>query len=679
MSRVIFKTGKPHQEHAAVWARQRLADRGGHSRTFSSSGDQDGVLFADGVGLGKTWEALAAAALILYKAGPERDRRHVLILCPANLVTKWEEELTSAAFRHRLDRWTSKLIKTGHAAAAQRVRDTLSHVLPIRSASHVRIRKKYGRFHPPGGTYIVSQTLFTKGGRGLTALKREPWDVVIIDEAHGAHASNAAKQLKAARRNGTRLLLSATPFQLQPRQWNQLAGHLLLRGQKILDRQEVRDYIDQVADIFADPTRPDPSRGTVKEASALLRKVATRTVPRASKRVYELLKADGSTVEMPARLDELDDGAVRQILADLSAGEVLPAAGFEAAYLERRFKLAAGGERTYVATELRRVLANGIGKHESPRRRALEVWAAQAFSEDIDQALRYGLPRKTIVFTSWVGDASHGEAQALKQVLTSAFRESMTAQRLAHKHDWGRWLARGQERLHEMAEAADAPGVAAALHALGRDELTCVVAGRHKRLASRLRQDLTDRASTIEAKRELAASLGRHTFEGRALRRQLADMKRRLSPWTAGRPLGAVERYTGDERRSERDRAATAFREIGPPWVLVASNVGSEGIDLHTYTARIVHYDLEWNPARMEQREGRGDRVGRKLRDKLQVVYCLVPRTYDERMFHQLVARDRWHGVLLGKPACRLETEESQAPLVDRKRLARIRLDLSPA
>ena len=51
----------------------------------------------------------------------------------------------------------------------------------------------------------------------------------------------------------------------------------------------------------------------------------------------------------------------------------------------------------------------------------------------------------------------------------------------------------------------------------------------------------------------------------------------------------------------------------------------------------------------MEQREGRGDRFGRLLKEPLSILYCLVPRTYDERMFLQLVARDRWHGVLLAR------------------------------
>jgi hypothetical protein len=80
----------------------------------------------------------------------------------------------------------------------------------------------------------------------------------------------------------------------------------------------------------------------------------------------------------------------------------------------------------------------------------------------------------------------------------------------------------------------------------------------------------------------------------------------------------------------------------------------------------------------MEQREGRGDRVGRKLAGKLEILYCLVPDTYDERMFHQLVARDRWHGVLLGKPALRLLAVEVDAPILHQKRLQKLRLDLSP-
>ena len=44
--------------------------------------------------------------------------------------------------------------------------------------------------------------------------------------------------------------------------------------------------------------------------------------------------------------------------------------------------------------------------------------------------------------------------------------------------------------------------------------------------------------------------------------------------------------------------------------VLVATDCLSEGINLqHQFTA-VVHYDLPWNPTRLEQREGRVDRFG---------------------------------------------------------------------
>ena len=677
MSRIVFKTGKPHQEQAAIWARQRLADKEG--RRFSSPDDQDGVLFADSVGLGKTWEALSAAALILYKQKPRRDRRHVLILCPANLVTKWEDELAAGApFRERLDAWASRLKKTGQAAPAQRVLDTLTQIFPIRSAKHVQTRLKYGRFHPPGGTYIVSQSLITGRGRGLIALRREEWDIVIVDEAHNATARKALVKLQERRRAHTKLLLTATPFQLEPRQWNSLAKNLLKRRHNVLKQPDVASYIEQLSQVFESPETPGPKPKCVDAASNVLRKLAARSVPSSSIRSYEMLMLDGTSTSLPGRLDELSDGEVEKLLSkwrqDNEGSRDLK---FEHAYFEERLRLAE--KPTFVATRLRRLLAAGTAAQESPRRRALLMWARKEFKQDVQRAMETGLPHKTLLFTAWVGEANGGEAAALKMLLATAFNDALDAERRHYGLKWSAWTETGRRRLEKKAAGAKSTKVAEAIRALCDDELTSALAGKHQRFASRLSKKLDKQAEAIQdASDELSKLADRRSFEARALKRRIRDMQAALSPWTTGSALGAVERYTGSELRSARDRAATAFREVGPPWVLVASNVGSEGIDLHTYTARIIHYDLEWNPAKMEQREGRGDRVGRLLQDKLAILYCLVPRTYDERMFHQLVARDRWHGVLLGKPATRLDDDQADVPLIDRKRIARMRLDLSP-
>lgn len=44
--------------------------------------------------------------------------------------------------------------------------------------------------------------------------------------------------------------------------------------------------------------------------------------------------------------------------------------------------------------------------------------------------------------------------------------------------------------------------------------------------------------------------------------------------------------------------------------VLVATDCLSEGVNLQTHFNAVIHYDLPWNPNRLEQREGRIDRYG---------------------------------------------------------------------
>ena len=83
----------------------------------------------------------------------------------------------------------------------------------------------------------------------------------------------------------------------------------------------------------------------------------------------------------------------------------------------------------------------------------------------------------------------------------------------------------------------------------------------------------------------------------------------------------------------------------------------------------------------MEQREGRIDRVGRRLPDHVNVHYVLVQKTYDERMLHQLIARQRWHAVLLGRQGARLAKDErgtEEARLLQKAEADGLTLDLRP-
>lgn len=70
--------------------------------------------------------------------------------------------------------------------------------------------------------------------------------------------------------------------------------------------------------------------------------------------------------------------------------------------------------------------------------------------------------------------------------------------------------------------------------------------------------------------------------------------------------IEAVTSELADEQRKERiDIMGKAEKRV-----LVATDCLSEGINLQNYFTAVLHYDLPWNPNRLEQRIGRVDRFG---------------------------------------------------------------------
>jgi hypothetical protein len=119
-----------------------------------------------------------------------------------------------------------------------------------------------------------------------------------------------------------------------------------------------------------------------------------------------------------------------------------------------------------------------------------------------------------------------------------------------------------------------------------------------------------------------------------------------------GRYDGANVRYREAHRRN--------FNQPLNPFVLLVSRVGEEGIDLQQQCRYVIHYDLEWNPAKMEQREGRVDRVGFGRADEgfIDVRFMLLKGTYEERIFHAVMQRDQWFQVLIGSKRKELGQED---------------------
>ena len=97
--------------------------------------------------------------------------------------------------------------------------------------------------------------------------------------------------------------------------------------------------------------------------------------------------------------------------------------------------------------------------------------------------------------------------------------------------------------------------------------------------------------------------------EYRDTQRWLADLMERHGLSTAGR-LEVLHGGTDDDTRA---RIMDEFQKppsLHPVRILLATDTASEGIDLQHFCHRLIHYDIPFNPNRLEQRAGRIDRYG---------------------------------------------------------------------
>lgn len=65
----------------------------------------------------------------------------------------------------------------------------------------------------------------------------------------------------------------------------------------------------------------------------------------------------------------------------------------------------------------------------------------------------------------------------------------------------------------------------------------------------------------------------------------------------------------------DREKVKAAFQahpDDAPVRILLATDAASEGLNLQNHCHRLIHFEVPWNPNRMEQRNGRVDRHGQK-------------------------------------------------------------------
>jgi len=113
-----------------------------------------------------------------------------------------------------------------------------------------------------------------------------------------------------------------------------------------------------------------------------------------------------------------------------------------------------------------------------------------------------------------------------------------------------------------------------------------------------------------------------------------------------------VAELRGGVHDDTRVNRCAAFNSPLVPDILVCTAIGSEGIDLHRYCADIIHHDLPWNPAKLEQRIGRIDRVGSLAERQDLQIYVGIPflaHAYEKFQYDVLHARAQKFEVLMGR------------------------------
>jgi superfamily II DNA or RNA helicase len=99
------------------------------------------------------------------------------------------------------------------------------------------------------------------------------------------------------------------------------------------------------------------------------------------------------------------------------------------------------------------------------------------------------------------------------------------------------------------------------------------------------------------------------------------------------RPVAVLH---GGMTRMERATAVADFVS-GRRSVLLATDAGGEGLNLHRTCRLVVNLELPWNPMRLEQRIGRVDRIGQ--RRTVHAFHLIAAGTAEQRILARLKAR----------------------------------------
>jgi superfamily II DNA or RNA helicase len=538
----------------------------------------NGILIADEVGLGKTIEA----GLIWTELRARQDARRLLVICPAMLREKWKREL-SDRFGVHAEIVDAQELLSKLEATRQRPQDAYALIASLQGT---RPPKGWNDRDEP------SQSATAKLARFLedTELDEPLIDMVVIDEAH--YLRNQETQ---THRFGTLLrpvtqsmvMLSATPIQLRNRDLFNLL-HLL------------------DADAFPFEYSFDQSL----RANAPVVLLRDRVL--------------NSTVTQTEFIEALDDALAERFFDDNEQLEFLHSNPPSDAML------ASPRGRSEIADQLDRI--NPLTKVVT---RTLKRDVQENRVERMPKVIKATMSGVEAAFYSQVTERVREFCEALEIsegfMLTIPQRQ-MASCMAAACQGWIDKVGKGTndemaETVYEIYGDEDPPAERANLGMLLR-ELVAIArsVGNYQALFDNdtkyqsLVKNLHNYWVKYPGKKVVLFSFYRNT---------LYYLAKRLK----SDGFDSVVVHGGMDKQEALDR----FEHPSGPNILLSSEVAAEGVDLQ-FSSLVVNYDLPWNPAKIEQRIGRIDRIGQE-ESQILIWNLVYEDTVDDRVYVRLLER----------------------------------------
>ena len=177
------------------------------------------------------------------------------------------------------------------------------------------------------------------------------------------------------------------------------------------------------------------------------------------------------------------------------------------------------------------------------------------------------------------------------------------------------------------------------------DEMSRIAASARYEADSRLRYllDWIKKNQCPDLGKDEAAWLPRRVL----IFTEYADTKRYLEQ-QLGEKVGRSDRGSeriatfhggiGEERREAIKAAFNADPRKHPLRILIATDAAREGVNLQNNCADLFHFDVPWNPGRIEQRNGRIDRKLQKA-NEVSCMYFVLPQRAEDRVLDVLVKK----------------------------------------